>query len=1603
MAFCRKCGVQCLDLKVRKAHEEKCKKVLKKKKCISKKSKSKKQTTPRCEHDYARSYSEKRNNGGGTTNHQPSKHFWDHTYTSCLCETDDHDLSAHVSRDGSTPTYASSSAAANTESRIDASKTNEHNYSLPADKKYNCRRCGRKFKYLTRRKLHEEQCWIGRSIKCHKCGITCANHKDLYLHRRVHIIESRGGLQQPPWEREDTPSPWYGLPGDEGKALEHEYNLHKDIILQPDRIGSVVSIYNIPLDNNFTTRTLMNKVKGIFANSVHSFRFNISFSTILRQVETGKFRYFQGYRNNSVLEESAVVSDHNDVNKLEERLGKIDLNGIILRQRENTKYKPVLVTNALMWCFNTNFTLGYEPIDLPDFITKCTSIMSFSSFTKYNKSFKHKDNFCAFRSLCCSRNQLLYETDYVLFEVQTLQLFEEWVTYSKNVLKKTINRKRYKGISLEDIPHFEDCFRVNLQLFEKIDKDTILPVYKSMQHYSENVCMNIYKKHLSLILDFKAYAKKFKCGMCNKMFDRHFSWVRHQKSCENVSKILFKGGFYKDNPTIFEELELVGVYTKMEDRVFPWFIVYDFEAILKTHTEHLGVSTCLTNIHNPISVAVCSNFKGHHLAKCVMNENYGELIYEWFELLDEMHEHITEAALTKWGYILDDLQELIDIWGGYDDGGQSLSEHADESGTDEDSNGASDEYDYADSQMHKLLSALQDKLFVYINRVPIIGFNSSKYDLLLCRTEFTKQMGMYNKSSKDQHFVIKKGETYPSISNDKYVFLDILNYLSPGYSYAHFLKAYNVESSKLFFPYEYITSAEKLNETKIPPSGEAWYSSLKQKSVLDDGFNSINVNYAFVLSEWEKNGMKTLWDLLSWYNKGDVSPFVEAIEKFLVFYFEKNIDVFKVAISTPGIARKMMFSSANNQNFHFAVVDNKNEDLFFKIRNNLAGGPSIIFNRYLKVGSTLIRGIRNNTCETIIGWDAASLYLYCMGLELPTGVFIRRLEKDNYKPEIRDRYMSAYHWMNWLNTHHDKQIKHKLNTGKERRIGPFFIDGYDPQEDIFYEFNGCYVHGHECFMTKKMCGKEKKKKFERTIKREKYISHHCTKLIVMWECEFIQMKSSNMELKRSIYNSRPIFFQKNRGRVDQEVIILGLKNNTLYGFIECDISINNPRETNTCNTEFTNYEYFSEMSPIFCTSEVTYEHFGKHMQEFTDDNNLSKRARILLVGGMSAVKILLHTSLLKWYINHGLKITRIYEVIEFTPNRCFKQFTDTITSARRNAEKDPDKEIIGRMFKNLGNSAFGSLLLDKLKHREIKYVEGREKGAQMVNCERFRKMTTLNEDENLYEVELKKKIIRMNVPVQLGFTILQLAKLRMLEMYYDFIDYFIDRNNFELGEMDTDSLYLAFTKKNIEDLIKPSKKQEFYDSIYNNCSEQNTLHEKPFFIPRKCCDKHYTWDSKTPGVFKVEYEGDELISLNSKCYIGATKPKVEKNREFSLSRMHTTRLLNKICKRKTKSVLQMLKKKRSSRVGIITYNIKISCKGISKRNLRKPLYTYRNVLMHKKTLGGENRGFIHKSNMIYSYKQFRYGFTYFYVKREVQEDGMHTKPLKLSLTPITRT
>ena len=71
-----------------------------------------------------------------------------------------------------------------------------------------------------------------------------------------------------------------------------------------------------------------------------------------------------------------------------------------------------------------------------------------------------------------------------------------------------------------------------------------------------------------------------------------------------------------------------------------------------------------------------------------------------------------------------------------------------------------------------------------------------------------------------------------------------------------FLRAYECEQTKGFFPYEWVDGLDKLNETLLPPHA-AFYSSLKNTNITEQ-------EYEYCQQVWEENNMQTFEDFVVW-------------------------------------------------------------------------------------------------------------------------------------------------------------------------------------------------------------------------------------------------------------------------------------------------------------------------------------------------------------------------------------------------------------------------------------------------------------------------------------------------------------------------------------------------------------------------------------------------------------------------------------------------------------------------------------------------------------------------------------------------------------------
>ena len=130
----------------------------------------------------------------------------------------------------------------------------------------------------------------------------------------------------------------------------------------------------------------------------------------------------------------------------------------------------------------------------------------------------------------------------------------------------------------------------------------------------------------------------------------------------------------------------------------------------------------------------------------------------------------------------------------------------------------------------------------------------------------------------------------------------------------------------------------------------------------------------------------------------------------------------------------------------------------------------------------------------------------------------------------------------------------------------------------------------------------------------------------------------------------------------------------------------------------------------------------------------------------------------------------------------FTWFVEEVTTARRTGDTDKSKALLADIFKLLGNSAYGKMIEVVERETNVIYTRDEKVVDRALRSPFFK---DLNKIGDVYELESQKPHIKIRRPFQVGIAVYQLAKLRMLEFYFDFLDKYVDRNDLELIPMDT--------------------------------------------------------------------------------------------------------------------------------------------------------------------------------------------------------------------------
>ena len=196
---------------------------------------------------------------------------------------------------------------------------------------------------------------------------------------------------------------------------------------------------------------------------------------------------------------------------------------------------------------------------------------------------------------------------------------------------------------------------------------------------------------------------------------------------------------------------------------------------------------------------------------------------------------------------------------------------------------------------------------------------------------------------------------------------------------------------------------------------------------------------------------------------------------------------------------------------------------------------------------------------------------------------------------------------------------------------------------------------------------------------------------------------------------------------------------------------------------------------------------------------------------------------LKFYLRMGMIIKKVNRIVSFDQSRSLQPYIDYNTKKRAEADSDFKKDY----HKNLICSFFGKTMEDVRNRIKVEFVKNRDERKIL----RYQSLLDFNGIHKSYQdydtYTFKSNIVKMEKPIYLGFTILELSKLLMYETYYDKLQKYFGVDGIQIHYQDTDAFVMSNKTTNIvNDLGKLQDQYEMFD--FSNLNKEHKLFSNEF-------------------------------------------------------------------------------------------------------------------------------------------------------------------------------
>ncbi|KAL9971964.1 hypothetical protein ACROYT_G018195 [Oculina patagonica] len=247
-------------------------------------------------------------------------------------------------------------------------------------------------------------------------------------------------------------------------------------------------------------------------------------------------------------------------------------------------------------------------------------------------------------------------------------------------------------------------------------------------------------------------------------------------------------------------------------------------------------------------------------------------------------------------------------------------------------------------------------------------------------------------------------EKYITFSLGGLRFIDSLNFLQGSLD------------SLGIYPYEYMDSWERFNETSLPEK-EKFYSKLNDEHITDEEYEHAN-------SVWKTFGCKTLGDYHDLYVETDVTLLADIFENFRNICKEKyELDPANY-FTSPGLSWDALLKKTGVQ---LELLTDYDMHLF--VERGIRGGISMVSKRYAKANNPCVEGYDpSKPKKHIMYLDANNLYGWAMSKPLPKSGFRWKRVMPTEKEIMRKKEFEKTGWILEVDLEYPAELHKEHNS-----------------------------------------------------------------------------------------------------------------------------------------------------------------------------------------------------------------------------------------------------------------------------------------------------------------------------------------------------------------------------------------------------------------------------------------------------------------------------------------------------------------------------------------------------------------------------------------------